>query len=623
MQHLNIKALFSLFVVLLSLLFSLYTFVNYEELKAQKTELLEQKALNRALFVSKKITELHDRVAYQYSKYTHALKASMQLAQEYFKENGFDAPLEKLQKKLNAQREGFEYDIYLINKDYIIDRTTFQKDLYLDFHILPEALKVLEKTYENAGSIDISIPRNDPFSHRYKNYILQKMPDKEYLLQLSLSVNNVESIDSFVHKMQKNVPNLLTSDIFILYKNSPVEYSVDYAWKQEYQKSAKKKMLRSKKNYDTFIALFNPQKDLKGEELHKALEYFLHQKGYKSYFQDENGKKIYKILLPYSAYLSFSEYGVYVLYLKFDVSNFQAELDTLFYNSFVTWMLFFALVGVLLYFVNIRLIEPLIALQKLMKEKKMVESKDMLSRGDEITSISLIYNQLLKDLYREIESNEALLEEFKTFTANSIHQARTPLSVIKIALEMIESENREALMQIESSVVSIEHLYDTLSLSILENSVEFKVERLNLSQILQERVEFFRVVAQAHDKELRLNTREDIYIEISKEELEFLVDNNLSNALKYSPPHTDIEIMLSSSDDEVILSFKNRGKEIADKEAIFQRYFRNDKSRRGTGIGLSIVDGICKKYAILVQVYSANGINEFLYYFKRANVTQK
>ena len=365
------------------------------------------------------------------------------------------------------------------------------------------------------------------------------------------------------------------------------------------------------------MALFNPEKKIKKDALDEELEKFISTTEYKSTFVEEDGKYIYKVLVPYTSYLSIDEYGIYILALEFDETYFVEELNTLFYKFLLSWFAVFMVLAILLYLVNKRLIEPILNLQSLMKEKKLVESENIFNKKDEISSMSSIYNQLLNDLRREIQSNEILLAEFKTFTANSIHQARTPLSVIKIALEMIESDNKEAMMQIESSIVSIEHLYDTLSYSIISENLECKVARLNLSDILKQRVSFFSVVAFAHDKELSLDVRNGINVSMNKEELEFLIDNNLSNALKYSPPNTKIELHLKESSDEIILLFRNSGKIIEDTKVIFERYKRGDSSRSGTGLGLSIVDDICKKNKILIHVNSLDGVNEFSYYFSK------
>ena len=121
----------------------------------------------------------------------------------------------------------------------------------------------------------------------------------------------------------------------------------------------------------------------------------------------------------------------------------------------------------------------------------------------------------------------------------------------------------------------------------------------------------------ASDKELHFDIRKNILLNMNQIELEFLIDNNLSNALKYSPPHTLIDVILKVNGDEIILIFRNKGDEIIDKKVIFERYHRLDNSRKGTGIGLNIVDAISSKNNILIHVDSSNGVNQFSYYFSK------
>ena len=617
MKNISIKRLFTLYVVLGGVLFILFSFLDYQKMKNNNRELLEQKSLNQVLYVSKKMIEFNDKVTYQYTKYSDDLKHSEEIAQKYFQENGIDAPLEVLKKRLNAQKANCNYDIYLINKNFVIEKTTYKQDYHLDFHELPEALKVLKGVYENEGSIDVSVPRNEPLLNVYKSYIVQKIPKKEYILQLSLSVNNGETIDKFVKEIEQEVPNLLSSTIFDIYRYKKNEFKIVYQFQQDYSMHHKAKQLYYQDAYYAFMNFYSPETKMDKKKFDAVLAHYIRKPEYRSSYIQKEGRYINKTIMPYVSYMSMSVGDNYILALEFDDTVLINEGKRLFYYFILRWVLILILLVLLVLYVNKRVVEPIVNLQYLMKEKKPVEPSTLYEKKDEISSMSLIYNQLLNDLNREIKSNESLLQDFKTFTANSIHQARTPLSVIKISLEMIKSDNKEAMQQIESSLVSIEHLYDTLSYSIIAGDMEHKVQELNVSKILNQRVEFFKVVALANDKELVCDIRENILYKISQEELEFLIDNNLSNALKYSPPYTKIEIVLQKGVDEIILSFKNSGQKIEDTKVIFQRYKRGDSSRKGTGIGLSIVEEICKKNKILNHVSSINGINTFSYYFSK------
>jgi signal transduction histidine kinase len=102
---------------------------------------------------------------------------------------------------------------------------------------------------------------------------------------------------------------------------------------------------------------------------------------------------------------------------------------------------------------------------------------------------------------------------------------------------------------------------------------------------------------------------------MNQTELEYLIDNNLANALKYAQPFKPITLTLTSSPKESILLFESYGDPISDTTEIFKRYVRGDHSKSGSGIGLHIVAAICDRYQILIQVTYEGGKNCFRYFF--------
>lgn len=112
------------------------------------------------------------------------------------------------------------------------------------------------------------------------------------------------------------------------------------------------------------------------------------------------------------------------------------------------------------------------------------------------------------------------------------------------------------------------------------------------------------------------NIKENILINFNEIELYRIVDNNLSNAIKYSKNSSTINIILENKDNSINLIFKDEGVGIKDTTKIFQRYYRGDRITGGFGIGLSIVKNICDKNKIRIEVSSK--INEgsiFTYIF--------
>ena len=294
MNNISIKKLFTLYVVLGGVLFIIFSLLDYQKMRNNNKELLVQKSLNQILYVSKKMIEFNDKVTYQYTKYADDLKRSEEIAQKYFQENGIDAPLEVLKKRLNAQKAHCNYDIYLINKNFVIEKTTYKQDYHLDFHVLPEALKVLKGVYAHEGSIDISAPRNEPLLNVYKSYIVQKMPKKEYILQLSLSVNNGETIDKFVKEIEQEVPNLLSSTIFDIYRYKKNEFKIVYQFQQDYSVHHKVKQLYYQDAYYAFMNFYSPEKKMDKKKFDVVLANYIRKPEYRSSYLKKGDRYINK-----------------------------------------------------------------------------------------------------------------------------------------------------------------------------------------------------------------------------------------------------------------------------------------------------------------------------------------
>jgi len=77
---------------------------------------------------------------------------------------------------------------------------------------------------------------------------------------------------------------------------------------------------------------------------------------------------------------------------------------------------------------------------------------------------------------------------------------------------MAESQNREAEQQIEASLVSIEHMYDTLSYMVQNEKVEYPPEKIDLSLLFEKRIKIFQVVAEANDIEFSVNIESGLYV---------------------------------------------------------------------------------------------------------------
>ncbi|MEA2047606.1 MAG: PAS domain-containing sensor histidine kinase [Campylobacterota bacterium] len=243
-------------------------------------------------------------------------------------------------------------------------------------------------------------------------------------------------------------------------------------------------------------------------------------------------------------------------------------------------------------------------------EDKTKEHKDK----EELLSLHL-------SLKSQVEQNQFLLQENKQFIADMVHQIRTPLTVIMTNTYLIEMQSESQvsnyITQINSAINMLSNAYEDLSYIISNDTIEYKPIEINLTHFLNERINFFNVIAQANSKNITTNIANNIDIIMNDTELERLIDNNISNAIKHSSDKSEIKIILEKASSEIDLKFISEGKSISNVSMIFDKnYTEAHSAKRSLGLGLSMVKTICEKNSISYHVQSQEGINSFTYTFK-------
>lgn len=357
------------------------------------------------------------------------------------------------------------------------------------------------------------------------------------------------------------------------------------------------------------------------EVTHQVLmEYFSNKIIGELKYQDihlwEEGHYVHRIMMPFMTFRNNLDKSINLLIMEFDHSEIEKARHFMQQSMWAFWIFFSLLIGILIWILRYKILDPLSIMQSKMRKKESVPFEKIPYRNDELGAISRTYNQLLEDLQREILSNKSLYEEFKIFSGNAIHQIRTPLSVIKIALEMIQTADKEAKKRIRSSLVSIEHMYDSLSYMVQHDKIEYVKERLDISKLFEQRCKIFSIVAETNDVILEQYIEPDIMVMMNPYEAEYLIDNNLSNAIKHGEQGKAITLSLRKINNEVELRFENYAKAIDNIETIFHRYTRENHRVEGSGIGLSMVKTICERNEIFIRVDYLHGRNRFIYHIE-------
>ncbi len=170
--------------------------------------------------------------------------------------------------------------------------------------------------------------------------------------------------------------------------------------------------------------------------------------------------------------------------------------------------------------------------------------------------------------------------------------------------------------QINASINMLNNSYEDLSYITTFDSMEYIPSSLSLSDSLKSRVRFFDTISKVNKKEIILNIDDNINFTINQIELERLIDNNISNGIKYADIDKPMTVILERDNDIVSLTFKTFGKPIQNTSKLFDKNYRENNGKRGLGIGLFMVKNICEKYDIAYDVSYEDGQNIFSYSFK-------
>ena len=201
---------------------------------------------------------------------------------------------------------------------------------------------------------------------------------------------------------------------------------------------------------------------------------------------------------------------------------------------------------------------------------------------------------------------QKLNKTLDNFIKDSMHEINTPLSIISVNIDLYnrKNESNKYMDRMKAATKVLSNIYNDMDYLIKHDRVDYEKESIYIKEFLDERIEYFTEVANMKNIQIDSDIEDGVNLMMNPKQLQRLVDNNISNAIKYSYEENTIEIRLRYKDDGVILSFKDYGVGIEKVSKIFTRYYREDNSKGGFGIGLNIVKTIIDSYDIELQIDS-------------------
>ena len=217
---------------------------------------------------------------------------------------------------------------------------------------------------------------------------------------------------------------------------------------------------------------------------------------------------------------------------------------------------------------------------------------------------------------------ERAWQQQRQFLSDASHELKTPLTVILSNAELLEAaplEDRPARWadNIRSEAGQMKSLVEEMLTLFRAESVrrETAFSEVDLSDVVTDAALRFEPVVFESGRRLLYTIDEGLQVSGDRDALERLTGILLDNAVKYAPQGTDIRLTLTHQDRTACLTVENGGDPIPPEVAahLFDRFYRADSSRTGTGfgLGLAIARAIAQNHKGNITCRSQEGVNRF------------
>lgn len=277
-------------------------------------------------------------------------------------------------------------------------------------------------------------------------------------------------------------------------------------------------------------------------------------------------------------------------------TNVEETAETVAYIAMVT-LVFFLILVVGFWILNRRLSKKLWqpfqdTLQKLKSFQLNSQKQINFQETDTIE-----FAELNATLDKLLQHSISTYKNQKEFTENASHELQTPLAVLKNKVDILlqsddltERQYHIAEEMNKALIRSTRINKNLLLLAKIENSQFDSSELIGFGTLVVQSMDGL----QAHFKEKNISVGSDISSDVEVKGnsglIEVLINNLIINAIRHTLPGGAISVMLSTSGFEV----RNSGEQVLNPDLLFKRFSRMSANNSGSGLGLSIVQEICK-----------------------------
>ncbi len=260
-----------------------------------------------------------------------------------------------------------------------------------------------------------------------------------------------------------------------------------------------------------------------------------------------------------------------------------------------------------------------------------IESKNEINKIKIVFSLSvliiiigliIIYYIAKKVASFIVKPVEETFNKQRDFISDASHEFKTPLAVIRANADVLESDigKNKRITFIQNEIDNMSKLIsEMLLLTKIENIDKLrKPEKFNMSNEVELIVSSFESMAYEKNIKIENNIQKDIITtNFNKDDIMHILSTLIDNSIKHTEEKKKVIVELIKNKDKIIINIKNKGEEIpiSEREKIFDRFYRIDKSRNRNekryGLGLSIAKAIVLKNNGTIEVDYINGYTIF------------
>ena len=252
--------------------------------------------------------------------------------------------------------------------------------------------------------------------------------------------------------------------------------------------------------------------------------------------------------------------------------------------------------SVIAYFIAGYCLRPL---KNLSKQAESIRTENLANARLEETNIPE-FKGLAESINEMLERLEEGFKIQRQFAGNAAHELRTPLSLMRTKIDLLQEEHPDMPEDVAESVSALSDQVDRLSqlvrtlLDMSELETIPRTDTIELASLIEEVIDDLTPLAEKHAVSLSHDC-ECTFIQGSDILINRAIFNLVENAIKYNLPEGSVAVELKKSPSQVEIRVKDSGPGIPEcyRDSIFQPFFRIDKSRSrslgGVGLGLSLV----------------------------------